>query len=457
VSYSTIRDNNSSGHFDYGGGIHVEFGTVTITHSTLSGNFNRHHGGAISAFGGVITVLNSTISCNTAFDGGGISNDGGNIRVYDTTITANTIFPNGDGAGINGTTSLSRSIVSGNFGDSDCRASGSSQGYNVVGTGCSSSGVDDVFTNDPMLGPLQDNGGSTFTHAPDPQSPALDRVALSACDALTDQRGVSRPQGAACDSGAVEIEVAIETPAPDHYLSYDIKKPKTDPEFEKFDVALADQFQADLFTVDKKVTLLNPVDKNGEGISDPDTHLVGYKVKQVRPEGAPKPPKEPIVGIEIKDQFFPDGLIVDVVDANKADRLLVPASKSLTGPPPPLDGSHNVDHFLCYKAKLPKGTEFPKDLHTPLLADQFIDPDGTGVSQLYNLGKPKRLCNPVDKNGEGIKNEANNLICYGVNRPKGDPKHEKTLVFLDDQFGGVEEWETKKEKELCVPAEKTLP
>jgi len=247
-----------------------------------------------------------------------------------------------------------------------------------------------------------------------------------------------------------------EPPTIDHFLSYDIKKPKGEPKFLKFDVTLADQFQTDIvFTVEKRNTLLNPVDKNGESISDPDTHLVGYKVKQFRPKGVPKPPKDPIVGIEVKDQFFPDGLIVDISDINKADRLLVPASKSLTGPAPPLDDSHNVDHYLCYKVKLPKGTEFPKDIQV-LLADQFIDPDGLGVTQLFDLKKPKRLCNPVDKNGEGIKNDENHLICYDVKRPKGDPKHEKTVVFLNDQFSEANFWETKKEKELCVPAAKTL-
>ena len=211
-----------------------------------------------------------------------------------------------------------------------------------------------------------------------------------------------------------------QAPESDHFLSYDIKKPKGEPKFEKFPVMLADQFQIDLFTVEKRVSLLNPVDKNGEGISDPDTHLVGYKVKQVRPEGAPKPPKDPRIGIEIKDQFF-DKLIVDISDINKVDRLLVPASKDLDELPSPPDGdSHAVDHFLCYKVRLPKGTEFPKDIQITL-ADQFIDPDGIGVNQLFDLKKPKRLCNPVDKNGEGIKNEENHLICYQVKRPKVDP------------------------------------
>lgn len=63
---------------------------------------------------------------------------------------------------------------------------------------------------DPLLGPLQDNGGPTFTHALLAGSPAIDtgNPALlgsggSACEA-TDQRGVARPQGSACDIGAYE-------------------------------------------------------------------------------------------------------------------------------------------------------------------------------------------------------------------------------------------------------------
>ena len=53
-----------------------------------------------------------------------------------------------------------------------------------------------VFTS--VLGPLRDNGGSTFTHALRPDSPAIDTGDPDQCPA-TDQRGVSRPQGAGCD------------------------------------------------------------------------------------------------------------------------------------------------------------------------------------------------------------------------------------------------------------------
>ena len=56
---------------------------------------------------------------------------------------------------------------------------------------------------DPMMGPLQANGGPTETHALLSSSPALDtgNVGLS-----TDQRGAIRPQGSGSDIGAFERE-----------------------------------------------------------------------------------------------------------------------------------------------------------------------------------------------------------------------------------------------------------
>src|SRR5262249_3793692 len=60
------------------------------------------------------------------------------------------------------------------------------------------------------LGPLQDNGGPTFTHALLPGSAALDAANPAApgggdpsCE-QTDQRNVTRPQGPRCDIGAFE-------------------------------------------------------------------------------------------------------------------------------------------------------------------------------------------------------------------------------------------------------------
>lgn len=73
---------------------------------------------------------------------------------------------------------------------------------------------------DPVLGPLQNNGGLTETHALLPESPAIDRG--SSFGASTDQRGRPRPAddpalpnadgGDGADIGAFEVQVAVPTP-----------------------------------------------------------------------------------------------------------------------------------------------------------------------------------------------------------------------------------------------------
>jgi fibronectin-binding autotransporter adhesin len=58
---------------------------------------------------------------------------------------------------------------------------------------------------DPKLGPLANNGGTTFTHALLAGSPAIDAIPLTSCFLTTDGRGFIRPHGAACDIGAFEL------------------------------------------------------------------------------------------------------------------------------------------------------------------------------------------------------------------------------------------------------------
>jgi hypothetical protein len=82
-----------------------------------------------------------------------------------------------------------------------------SAGYNLdTGVSCAFAKPTDLTAADPQLGPLAANGGPTPTRAPAGGSPAIDHGGTRAtgCPA-TDQRGVSRPQGPACDIGAVEV------------------------------------------------------------------------------------------------------------------------------------------------------------------------------------------------------------------------------------------------------------
>lgn len=70
---------------------------------------------------------------------------------------------------------------------------------------------------DPSLGPLEDNGGPTLTHALLPGSPAIDAADDAKCPSI-DQRGIERPQDgdgngvATCDIGAFELESQNKPP-----------------------------------------------------------------------------------------------------------------------------------------------------------------------------------------------------------------------------------------------------
>jgi hypothetical protein len=90
-----------------------------------------------------------------------------------------------------------------------------SEGYNLDSDGsCQLTEPTDLLGIDPLLGPLQDNGGATWTHALLPGSPARDAIpwGTTGCGTslYSDQRGKARPHGAGgtCDIGAYEVEVA---------------------------------------------------------------------------------------------------------------------------------------------------------------------------------------------------------------------------------------------------------
>jgi hypothetical protein len=88
--------------------------------------------------------------------------------------------------------------------------------------------------------------------------------------------------------------------------------------------------------------------------------------------------------------------------------------------------------------------ETPFEKRTVLLTDQF------GSSDVL-LDKVKRLCTPVDKNGEGIVDETAHLTCYNIK--EATPEFQKRIVGVDNQFGPLT-LKVEKQKQLCVPSEK---
>ena len=223
VVNSTIRDNRANGWGNdagsgWGGGIHNR-GTLTITGSTISGNSAHVGGGIYNA--GAMTLANSTVSGNSAkVDGGGINTtEIGVTTLSHATVAYNTSDSDTNGAGTGGglaavgKTEIGASILGANNDGggqpSDCAAALTSRGFNLIqsSTGCTITG--DAASNrigqDPRLGPLQNNGGATRTHALLDGSPAIDAASAAGCPS-TDQRGVTRPQGTICDIGSFEYE-----------------------------------------------------------------------------------------------------------------------------------------------------------------------------------------------------------------------------------------------------------
>jgi predicted outer membrane repeat protein len=225
---------------DRGGGIFTTATSVNFNSSLISGNRAIDGGGvatifdtSASSFATSIMFVNDTFAANTASDRGGalfadavVGGQGNALSVYllNDTLDVNTanagsgVFVANSG-GAPAAVTLANTLVAGNplggigpnFGTSGTAAL-VSDGHNLnsdkSGTFLTKAGDLTNITN-PMLGPLQDNGGPTFTVALLPGSAAID-AGDDALAPAVDQRGVLRPQdggsglGPHVDIGAFE-------------------------------------------------------------------------------------------------------------------------------------------------------------------------------------------------------------------------------------------------------------
>ncbi len=207
---SVISDGDGTG----GGGdaldgaVDVVLAPSTLVNVTIAGNTSKANseagtggdafvGGLRAGEGGEgepATITNSTIDGNTAEAAGATLGkaEGGNLSAGESTIE-NTIIAAGTA----------------DPGQENCTPGTAGKATSLGGNidsldQCGFHGAGDRVNTNPLLEALRTNGGPVETMALQPGSPAIDGGHNSGCPG-TDARGVLRPAGPACDSGAFEV------------------------------------------------------------------------------------------------------------------------------------------------------------------------------------------------------------------------------------------------------------
>ncbi|MBS9395042.1 MAG: hypothetical protein HEQ29_18585 [Dolichospermum sp. LBC05a] len=272
---SIVSNNIAAGDSSQeGGGIYNSGGTLIATNSTISNNEGGVYGGGISTVSGSVTLINTTVRGNSAGNGGGINSNGTSVALLNTTISGNSANSSGGGiyASTNGvfnlinstvtkntaisteyggggiyslsaTVNLKNTIVAGNINSNapDLLSSFLSSALfngnnnNLIGNLTGAKGTvgtgTDIVNPNPGLGPLQNNGGLTLTHALLSGSPAINAGNNSLIPADTEDldgdgnrtepipfdnrgSGYTRISGGTVDIGAFEFQ-----PAPNLSLS----------------------------------------------------------------------------------------------------------------------------------------------------------------------------------------------------------------------------------------------
>ncbi|MDJ0945599.1 MAG: hypothetical protein QNJ30_19195 [Kiloniellales bacterium] len=196
-------------------------------------------------------------------------------------------------------------------------------------------------------------------------------------------------------------------------------------------VSLEDQFEAMEALVDEPTRFCSPVDKDGGGIPDPSAHLACYEIEVSGNDDDDDDDDSASVlrEVTIENQFGEQ-----VLTTGRSKSLCVPSRKNEE----PSDLV--LDHFKCYEAK-GDGLNATVDLS-----------DGSSTARGVIVKRPKRFCNPVDKNGEGILDSSSHLTCYRIRVP--GPEYDDELAVLASNQFGEQVLEVGDPKLLCIPSEK---
>jgi hypothetical protein len=251
-----------------------------------------------------------------------------------------------------------------------------------------------------------------------------------------------------------------------NFKCYAAKFPPRD-RFRRKTVDIVDQFGTAKVLAMRPTEICNPVDKNGEGIADPEAHLMCYKVRTLIPRrgGGRR-------AIRGTDQFGSEELRV-----SRHREICLPALKSCvpddTATPPvtcDLDAlEQRLAHLQCYLGRTQRGTPSLTPIPDLSLADQF-------ESQDYDARRATLWCNPLtEKNGEvftppqwpdplpfpvpGNETPSQDVHykCYDIRDSDGDDKFKGREVEIEDQFHPTGQTvRAGRPTRLCEPAIKQL-
>jgi CSLREA domain-containing protein len=198
LTKSTVNGNESVG---FGGGINNALAsTVTVTNSTVNGNrADINGGGIVNANTGTVTVKNSSVSGNSAADFGGGINNAGTFTLSNSTVNGNTAGDDGGGiyTGL-GTLTLTKSTVSGN------QASGGSGGgiYNGSGGGGSATVSNSTLSGNAAAG----GGGGIYNSS---GTTTITNTTITANRADSDDNSGGSGGGVAREAGTISLRNSI--------------------------------------------------------------------------------------------------------------------------------------------------------------------------------------------------------------------------------------------------------
>jgi hypothetical protein len=469
-----------------GGGIfNSGNGTVNVTDAVVRVNtINGFVGGAIANnFNGTVTVTTSLVTGNTITTQGSAiyNNSGGLLEVTDTTVSANTFTATTGAGGIgnnsSGTTNLARSTISGNMATmTGMSAFNVAGGVNNNSIGTINIDNSTISGNSAASGATTSAGGiynnsvgstnidnSTIFDNSGGQANSI-RINFNGDVTLKNTIIATSAAGTNCSSNSVDglfISLGHNIADDDTCgLTAGGDQPDTDPMLEALGnnggLTPTHALPADSPAIDEGSADCPPpaTDQRGQmravdGDGD-NTATCDVGAFELVPGATPTPPATGVPSATPTVTPSPSATRTATPTATSSatttatpTATVVPTVTATRTPQPGV-----VDHYRCYTVRTTKGA--PK--FEPISGVRIVDPF---EERFVQIQRPRALCAPADKNGEGIADAATHLEQYRI-KPAKMPRHlPRTSLRLDNQFGTVF-LNTVRPEELLVPTAKDL-